>query len=48
MAEQPGVQFFNDTDLIGRCSEDILQVARGDAFFAFGYEQESFFATLRI
>ena len=46
MAEQPGVQFFIDTELIGRSSEDILQCARGDAFFAFGYEQRSFFALL--
>ena len=46
MAEQPGVQLFIDSELIGRCSEDILQCARGDAFFAFGYEQRSFFAAL--
>ena len=48
MAEQPGVQFFIDPELIGRCSEDILQCAWGDAFFAFGYEQRSFFATPRL
>ncbi len=46
MAEQPGVQLFIDTELIGRCSEDILQSAWGDTFFAFGYEQRSFFAAL--
>ena len=48
MAEQPGVQLFIDPELIGRCSEDILQSAWGDTFFAFGYEQRSFFAALRI
>jgi hypothetical protein len=32
MADQPGVQFFVDPELIGRCSEDILQCALGDAF----------------
>ena len=48
MAEQPGVQLFIDPELIGCCSEDILQAARGDAFIAFGYEQGSFFAALRI
>jgi len=43
-AHQPGVQLFIDTEMIGRSSEDILQCARGDAFFAFGYEQRTFFA----
>jgi hypothetical protein len=33
MADQPGVQFFVDPELIGRCSEDILQCALGDALF---------------
>jgi len=46
MAEQPGVQLFIDTEMIGRSSEDILQCARGDAFFSFRYEQRSFFAAL--
>ncbi len=46
MAEKPGVQLFIDAEMIGRCSEDILQCARGDAFFSFGYEQGSFFAGL--
>ena len=40
------MKLFIDTEMIGRCSEDILQCARGDAFFAFGYEQWSFFAAL--
>ena len=48
MAKQPGVQLFIDTEMIGRSSEDILQSARGDAFFAFGYEQRSFFSAPRL
>ena len=44
VTKQPGVQFFIDTELIGCGTEDILQGARRDAFFAFGYEQRSFFA----
>ncbi len=48
MAKQPGVQLFIDTEMIGCSAEYILQSARGDAFFAFGYEQRSFFAAPRL
>ncbi len=48
MAKQSGVQLFIDTEMIGRSSEDILQSARGDAFFAFGNQQRSFFAAPRL
>lgn len=36
MAKKPGVQFFIDTEPIGRCTEDILQRSWGDAFFTLG------------
>jgi len=48
MTEQPGMQLFINTELICRGSEDILEGARGDAFFSFGDKQRSFITPLRL